>query len=248
MARGFGTLTSLWIGFAVLTPTHVSAGAERQGTKLEETTDDRREPSESTGLGAAPDRHWQFGIALNALAYQRASFDVEPINSGRSFPGSLERLNFGPSGGSILLEPGFVLGNQLVLGLLLDIGSALNELEVKGLGFRVTQTAASFAVGPRVAYFFLPQSRFQPFLTAAFGYTTTPSEQAAQTLKITEYQGFAGAGLSYSPVSTFSFDTSVRAAYGIGYGYVDSPPLENAELSGSVMTFMWTIGTTGWLN
>jgi hypothetical protein len=196
---------------------------------------------------STPDVHWQFGVALTLLSYQRADFHVEPINSGQSLPGSLERTNYGPSGGSVILEPGYVVGNQLALGILLDIGSGLNESKVKDLSFEISQSQASLAIGPRVAYYLLPSSRIRPFGTLAFGYTFTPSKQAGQGLRLTMYQGFAGLGLAYFAHPNFSFDTSLRAAYGIGSGYVDTGVLKNASLSGSIYTLMWTLGTTGWL-
>jgi hypothetical protein len=225
------------------TPLHARADT----ADMAEDGDDATAEKAPQAVQTAQEMHWQFGIALNVLAYQRASFDVTPINSGQSLPGTLDRTNIGPSGSSVLLEPGYVFGNRLVLGMLLDVGNGVNELRVKRLSFHVTQSAASFAVGPRLAYLFAPDSTLRPFATLAFGYTTTPSKAAAQTLRITEYQAFAGAGLAYFVVPSFSFDTSVRVAYGIGSGYVDSPPLENANLSGSVFTLMWTLGTSGWL-
>ncbi|MGC4067536.1 MAG: hypothetical protein QM784_23405 [Polyangiaceae bacterium] len=189
----------------------------------------------------------QLGVSLNMLSYQRASFDVAPVNSGRSFSGDLVRKNYGPSGSSVTLEPGVVLGKRWVLGLLLDIGSGDLEMKVPGLNFDIYQTVGSFAVGPRMLYFFTDDGRLRPYTVLAFGYTTTPSEQTAQTIDITEYQGYFGLGTHLFLDRAFSLDSSLRVAYGIGSGYVDSPPLEDARLNGSVFTVMWNFGTSGWI-
>jgi hypothetical protein len=189
----------------------------------------------------------QLGVSLNLISYQRATFDVAPINSGRSFEGTLVRKNFGPSGSAVTLEPGVVLGKRWVVGLLLDIGSGDLDMQVPGLNFHIYQTIGSFAVGPRVLYFFTEEGRLRPYSLLAFGYTTTPSEQTAQTIEITEYQGYLGLGAQLFLDPAFSLDSSLRAAYGIGSGYVDSPPLEDARLDGSVFTLMWNFGTSGWI-
>jgi hypothetical protein len=195
-----------------------------------------------------PSEPWlQLGVSLNLLSYQRATFDVAPVNSGRSFDGTLVRKNYGPSGSSVTLEPGLVLGKRLVVGLLLDIGSGDLEMKVPGLNFAIYQTIGSFAVGPRLLYLFTNEGRIRPYTLLAFGYTTTPSEQTAQTIDITEYQGYFGLGSHLFLDPAFSLDSSLRVAYGIGSGYVDSPPLEDARLNGSVFTVMWNFGTSGWI-
>lgn len=262
MTPMIGRLTWLLLPMAMLVPRGAAAAheSERENENENENQDTAQNPDASADEQAEhrkvaapakvePDNqiHWQFGVSLTALSYQRADFNVEPINSGQSLPGLLERTNYGPSGSGVLLEPGYVIGNQLVLGMLLDIGSGLDESKVKDLSFKIEQSGASFAIGPRVAYYLAPTSRLRPFGTLAFGYTFTPSKQAGQGIRLTMYQGFAGIGLSYFALPFFSFDTSLRAAYGIGSGYVDTGVLKNAGLSGSIYTLMWMIGTTGWL-
>lgn len=248
MPRKLSSLTWLWFGIARAATVSASAADADDGATGNAVEDAKPTASTATTLGEPTEQiHWQFGVALTMLSYQRADFHVEPINSGQSLPGLLERTNRGPSGGSVVLEPGYVVGNQLVLGILLDIGAGLNESKVKDLNFEISQSQASLAVGPRVAYYLNPNGRLRPFGTLAFGYTFTPSKQAGQGLRLTMYQGTAGVGLSYFPIPFFSLDTSVRAAYGIGSGYVDTGVLKNAALSGSIYTLMWAIGTTGWL-
>jgi hypothetical protein len=253
MTRIGGNLASLSFGIVMGISASASADGDVDGDGDADTTEsvadiDKPKPGKVPQAdSSAVERHWQFGIALNVYSYQRATFNVEPVNSGRSFPGSLERTNIGPSGSSVLIEPGYVLGDRFVLGMLLDLGSGLMEIKIKGLSFDIAESSASLAIGPRLAYLFAPNSRLCPFATVALGYGSTPSTAAAQGLRLTEYQGFAGAGLSYFIAETFSFDTSVRAAYGIASGYVDSGVLKNAGLSGSIYTLMWTLGTSGWL-
>jgi hypothetical protein len=253
-----GRLTWLLLPMAMLVPRSAAAAranadesADQSASQDPDASADEQAELHKTAAPAKAESddqiHWQFGIALTAVSYQRADFHVEPMNSGQSLPGTLERTNYGPSGGSVVLEPGYVIGNKLVLGMLLDIGSGLDESLVKDLSFKIEQSGASFAVGPRVAYYLAPTSRLRPFGTLAFGYTFTPSKQAGQGIRLTMYQGFAGIGLSYFALPFFSFDTSLRAAYGIGSGYVDTGVLKNAGLSGSIYTVMWMIGTTGWL-
>ena len=149
----------------------------------------------------APAR-FQIGLSLNLLSYQRADFDVEPRNSGRTFAGKLIRKSYGPSGSAVTIEPGIVfLDGRLVLGLLLDIGSNELDLAVPGLSFDLVTTAGSFAVGPRALYFFTDESKLRPYGLLAFGYTTTPSDQAVQTIRITEYQeGSQGLVLTISSI------------------------------------------------
>lgn len=223
----------------------IDDAAERAEAHSDERGDDAPEQGERTP------KHWQLGIAINAITYQLARFDVEPINSGARVPGTLDRTNYGPSGGPVLIEASYVLFERLALGVMLDVGSGLNTITVERLGtngFQIEQSTGSFAVGPRVAYYFFPESALRPFGTLAFGYTKSPSKQLDQALQLTVYQGFAGAGLSYFLSSAFSLDTSVRAAYGIGSGYfLDNGILQNAGLSGSVFTLMWVVGTSGWL-
>jgi hypothetical protein len=253
MIRSLGSLTWLWIALAVAMPRGARAAADREPREnADENIDSNEALAKAQDLPAAQAEslvpiRWQFGIALSLTGYQRADFHVEPINSGQSLPGVLERTSYGPSGSSVVLEPGFVVGNQLVLGALIDIGSGSNESTVKDLSFKISQSQASLAIGPRVAYYLMPNSHIRPFGLLAFGYTFTPSKQAGQGLRLTMYQGFAGVGLAYFPLPNFSFDTSLRAAYGIGSGYVDTGVLKNAALSGSIYTLMWTIGTAGWL-
>jgi hypothetical protein len=250
-----GKPASLLFGIAIATSANAMADTDSDSngdtdsdaTESVADTDTPKAAKAAQPDSTAVDRHWQFSIALNLYSYQRATFNVEPINSGRSFPGTLERTNIGPSGSPVLIEPGYVIGNRLVLGMLLDLGSGLMEIKIKGLSFEIAESSASLAIGPRVAYLFAPNSSLCPFATVALGYGSTPSTAAAQGLRLTEYQGFAGAGLSYFVAEAFSFDTSVRAAYGIASGYVDSGVLKNAGLSGSIYTLMWTLGTTGWL-
>lgn len=207
--------------------------------------------AESSKKDVVTPKHWQLSIALNAVSRQRATFDVEPLNSGARVPGSLERTNYGPSGGPVLIEASYLVSGRLALGLMLDLGSGLNLVTVERLGtngFQIEQSSGSFAVGPRLAYFLFPDSTLRPFGTLAFGYTRSPSKQLDQALNLTVYQGFAGAGVSYFLSPNFSLDTSVRAAYGIGSGYfLDNGILQNAGLSGSVFTLLWAVGTSGWL-
>lgn len=237
------TLTQ-WIGrLAWLACLAASARvhAEEPGTETVETR--------SSAAALSP-MAWQLGVSITAISSQNADFDVEPIGSGERLPGSLKRTNYGPSGGPVLLEAGYVLSRSLVLGLMLDFGSGLNTITIEQIGekgFKIEQSGGSFAVGPRVAYLFLPEHRLRPFVNAAFGYTKNPSKQLDQELRLTVYQGFAGVGASYFLSPGFSLDTSVRAGYGIGSGYVDSGILKNASVSGSVYTVFWLFGTSGWL-
>jgi hypothetical protein len=246
-----GSLASLEIALSRLAAEYAATPHAADAPSVEEApSNEAREaevPASDARKSDASTRSWQIGVALSAISRQRASFDVEPLNSGRSFPGTLDRTSYGPSGGSVLIEPGYVIANRFVVGMLLDIGTGLTELKVKELNFSESQSIGSFAVGPRLAYYFADSGWLQPFASIAFGYTKTPSKLAAQTLRITEYQGFLGLGVSVFPTPSFSIDSSVRGAYGVGSGYVDSPPLEDASLSGSVVTFLWTIGTSGWL-
>jgi hypothetical protein len=191
-------------------------------------------------------------VNLNLISYQRANFDITPVNSGQTFDGTLTRIGYGPSGGSVMLEPGFVLDNRWVLGLLIDIGSQQVSLVADELHADIRQTLGSFAVGPRALYLFSPDSSWRPYALLAFGYTTTPSRQdanevEANVIDITEYQGFAGLGAHWFLDPAFSLDMSLRGAYGIGSGYVNNPPLEHANLKGSVFSVMWSLGTSGWL-
>lgn len=210
------------------------------------------EAEEVTATQTIAPRRVQLGLSLNLISYQRAAFDITPINSGQTFDGSLTRTGFGPSGGSVMVEPGIVLGNRWVLGLLLDIGSQQVDLLAEGLHANIQQTLGSFAIGPRALYLFNLDSKWRPYALLAFGYTTTPSRQdtneiEANVIDITEYQGFAGLGTHWFLDPAFSLDMSVRSAYGIGSGYVNNPPLENANLEGTVFSVMWSLGTSGWL-
>lgn len=217
------------------------AHAEEPGTETAET----RAPLTTSASVA-----WRIGISINAIATQNANFDVEPIGSGERLPGSLKRTDYGPSGGPVILEAGYVLSRSLVLGMMLDFGSGLNVITIEGIGetgFKIEQSGASFAVGPQVTYLFLPEHRLRPFVDVAFGYTKNPSKQLDQELRLTIYQGIGGAGVSYFLTPGFSLDTSIRAGYGIGSGYVDSGILKNASVSGSVYSVLWMFGTSGWL-
>lgn len=213
------------------------------------------EPAETRASAAPASIAWHLGVSLNAISTQNADFDVEPIGSGEHLPGSLQRTNDGPSGGLVLLEAGYVqagyvLSRSLVLGLMLDFASGLNAIAIERIGeegFELEQSAGSFCVGPRVAYLFLPEHRLRPFVNAAFGYTKNPCKQLARELRLTVYQGFAGAGASHFLSPGFSLDTSVRAGYGLGSGYVDTGILKNASVSGSVYTVLSLFGTSDWL-
>lgn len=260
MAQKVCVIAALLIVSQVLSPdlaratadTNAEQDADPQSERIEQDTaktDD--DADERTAHDDRTAKHWQLGIAINVVNHQVASFDVEPINSGAKVPGTLDRTNYGPSGGPVLIEASYLLFDRLALGVMLDLGSGLNTITVERLGtngFQIEQSTGSFAVGPKVAYYLLPDSALRPFGTLAFGYTKSPSKQLDQALQLTVYQGFAGAGLSYFLSPGFSLDTSVRAAYGVGSGYfLDNGILQNAGLSGSVFTLMWVVGTSGWL-
>lgn len=207
-----------------------------------------REPSQPEDESKAEvPRRWQLGVSLNLANYQRANFTVSPINSGRTFEGTMDRTGYGPSTSAVTLEPGYVFANGLVLGLLLDIGYRVTKLAVPGFGYSSETTTGSFAVGPRALYFFSDSGVLRPYALLAAGYTTTPGEETEQSIKLTEYQAFGGLGAHLFLDPAFSLDMSLRGAYGIGSGYLSNPPLEHAALEGTFYTAMWNLGTSGWL-
>lgn len=203
-------------------------------------------PPDAT-LANAP-RRWQFGISLNLINYQHADFTVSPLNSGRTFDGTMDRTSYGPSVSSVTLEPGYAASDRLIVGLLLDIGYRVTSLSVPAFPYDVEVTSGSFAVGPRVLYFFTDPRALRPYAMLAGGYTTTPGKETEQSIKLTEYQAFAGLGAHWFLDPAFSLDLSVRGAYGIGSGSLSNPPLEHAALEGTFYTVMWNLGTSGWLH
>jgi len=123
MTRIIGSPTWLWVSLAMAAPLNATAADEADEASEAEAPkpshDAETQPLAASSAAqheSTPDVHWQFGVALNLLSYQRASFDLEPIGSGQPLPGYLERTNYGPSGGSVILEPGYIISNQLALG------------------------------------------------------------------------------------------------------------------------------------
>jgi len=233
---------------ALLFSTCALAREQEQEQQQERADAFVEEPAEQNRSVAETPKPWfQFGISLNAVSYQHADYNLTPLNSGRTFPGTMDRLGYGPSCSAVTIEPGYVIGNRLVLGLLLDIGYRVTDLKVPGFGYSLETTTGSLAVGPRALYFFTDAPNFRPYALAAFGYTTTPGAETEQSIKVTEYQVFVGVGAHYFLDPAFSLDSSIRGAYGIGSGFLSNPPLEHAGLEGKFYTLMLNVGTSGWL-
>lgn len=188
---------------------------------------------------------WQIGVMTSVLSYESISFELEQAGTSVDLNGS--ETNWGIREDA-LLEAGYLLSSQVVIGMLLRLGGTSSTTEVDEAGSEENSSSEfSLFIGPKIDFMF-SDSDLKPFIGAAAGVTSSSENDASDTeLSATGFQFLGRAGLRWFAASSFSLDASVAGTFSFVSGGVENAGGLDVDLSGNSFGVALLVGASGWL-
>jgi hypothetical protein len=136
--------------------------------------------------------------------------------------------NWGFANNPILLEGGYGLTPNIIIGGQLKLGGQSDSDGVEG-GTTAKRSTFDFWLGPKIDYQFMPTSKFNPFAGAVIAVALDSQNfEGASKTSLTTFNFLARGGFRYFVLEQLSIDPVFTIGYGFGSGSRENSPSPSA--------------------
>ena len=183
-------------------------------------------------------------LSVNAALVQYTSLSVSYDAGGE---GDFTNTIWGFARNPIMLEAGYGLNDQMVIGGVLQLGG-VNWSSQRNASLPGTETSEfNFAIGPKFDFHFLPDSKFNPFVSAIVALGSNSTKEADDTEESRFlFDLLLRAGVRYFLLEQLSLDPSLTFGAVLGSGTTKAAGIEYDYGLSGVHFAIW-LGLSFWL-
>jgi hypothetical protein len=199
-------------------------------------------PPPSAALVSSVDGVLQFGVGSSIVQYVSTSFTLDPGDAKTS----RSVTNWGFAENPFVLEGGYGLSSQLLLGGVIQLGGTSNSDMLPNATAPNKISAFKFLLGPKLDYQFMPESKLNPFAGAVLGLGLDSRNEYGAKESRTVFTALVRGGVRYFVFDSVSIDPALNLGFTVGSGSLSSSGVSvSASTSGFLIGL--NVGVSFWL-